>query len=122
MERLCAAIRAHLKYALVESAYALAAARSGGQLPEDMWKRINEKFRLYGKFVDDLIQAAMKSGEIDSRLNRSALRMLIIGAANYTPEWYHRSGPLSVDQISDLLIRLMVRGVGTVSSRPIDSK
>ncbi|MBV8139613.1 MAG: hypothetical protein JO121_28870 [Deltaproteobacteria bacterium] len=110
----CAAIRAHLKYALVESSYALAAARSGGQLPEDMWKRINEKFRLYGKFVDDLIRAAMKSGEIDPGLNRSALRMLIIGAANYTPEWYHRGGPLSVDQIADLLIRLIVRGVGTL--------
>jgi AcrR family transcriptional regulator len=119
MERLCAAIRAHLKYALVESAYALAAARSGGQLPEDMWKRINAKFRLYGKFVDDLIQAAMKSGEIDPRLNRSALRMLIIGAANYTPEWYHRGGPLSVDQISDLLIRLMVRGVSVGTSRSV---
>jgi hypothetical protein len=34
------------------------------------------------KFVDDLIQAAMKAGEIDPKLNRSALRMLIIGAAN----------------------------------------
>jgi TetR/AcrR family transcriptional regulator, cholesterol catabolism regulator len=122
MERLCVAIRAHLKYALVESAYALAAARSGGQLPEDMWKRINAKFRLYGKFVDDLIQAAMKSGEIDATLNRSALRMLIIGAANYTPEWYHRSGPLSVDQISDLLIRLMVSGVGNDSSRSVSLK
>ena len=71
---------------------------------------------------DDLIHAAMKSGEIDSRLNRSALRMLVIGAANYTPEWYHRSGPQSVDQISDLLIRLMVRGVGTDSSRTVGSK
>ena len=117
MERLCAVIRAHLKYALVESAYALALARCVGQWPEDMWKRINEKLRLYGKFVDDLIQLAMKAGEIDPNVNRSALRMLIIGAANYTPEWYHRSGPLSVDQISDLLIRLMVRGVGTPAKR-----
>jgi TetR/AcrR family transcriptional regulator, cholesterol catabolism regulator len=117
MERLCAVIRAHLKYALVESAYALALARCVGQWPEDMWKRINEKFRRYGKFVDDLIQLAMNAGEIDPDVNRSALRMLIIGAANYTPEWYHRSGPLSVDQISDLLIRLMVRGVGTPTRR-----
>lgn len=114
IERLCAAIRAHLKYALVESSYALGLARSLGQLPEDMWKRINEKLRLYGKFVDDLIHAAMKAGEIDPTLNRSALRMLIIGAANYTPEWYHRSGPLSVDEISDLLIRVMVSGVGII--------
>jgi hypothetical protein len=54
-----------------------------------MWKRINERFRLYGNVVDDLIQLAMRPGEIDPKVNRSALRMLIIGAANFTPEWYH---------------------------------
>jgi hypothetical protein len=33
------------------------------------------------------------------------------------PEWYHRSEPLSVDQISDLLIRRLVRDVGTPARR-----
>lgn len=83
------------------------------------WFPRNEKLRLYGKFVDDLIHAAMKAGEIDPTLNRSALRMLIIGAANYTPEWYHRSGPLSVDDISDLLIRVMVSGVGIIQGNSV---
>ena len=113
LERLNAAVRAHLKFQLVESDYARAAARSMGQSPEDVWKRVNEGFRKYGKFFDDLIQGAMKSGEIDPKVNRSALRMLIIGAANYAPEWYHRTGPLDADQLGDLLIRLLVRGVGT---------
>lgn len=113
LERLCAALRAHLKFQLVESDYARAVARSTGQCPADMWKRINARFRLYGKFFDDLIQDAMEAGTLDRKVNRSALRMLIIGAANYTPEWYQRTGPLGVEQISDLLIRLMIRGVGT---------
>jgi TetR/AcrR family transcriptional regulator, cholesterol catabolism regulator len=112
LERLCAALRAHLKFQLVESDYARAVARCMGQCPPDMWRRINENFRRYGKFFDDLIQAAMRAGEIDPAVNRSALRMLIIGAANYAPEWYSRSGSQSAEQISDLLIRLMVRGVG----------
>lgn len=113
LERLCAALRAHIKFQLVESDYARAVARSMGQCPEDMWKRINANFRLYGKFFDDLILDAMKAGALDRKVNRSALRMLIIGAANYTPEWYQQTGTLGVEQISDLLIRLMVRGVGT---------
>lgn len=113
LERVCAALRGHIKFQLVESDYARAVARSMGQCPADMWKRINAKFRLYGRFLDGLIEDAMKAGALDSKVNRSALRMLLIGAANYTPEWYQQTGPLGVEQLSDLLIRLMVRGVGT---------
>ncbi len=115
LERLSAALRTHLKFQLVESDYARAVARCIGQSPQDMWKRVNEKFRIYGRFFDDLIRAAMKSGELDPKVDRSALRMLIIGAANYTPEWYHREGSMNADQISNLLVRLLVQGVGTGS-------
>jgi len=113
LDRLAAAFRAHLKFQLVESDYARAVSRSIGQSPEDMWKRVNDKFRTYGRFFDDLIKAAMTSGELDPKVDRSALRMLIIGAANYTPEWYRRDGSMNVEEIGDLLIRLLRRGVGT---------
>jgi hypothetical protein len=53
----------------------------------------------------------MKSGELDPKVDRSALRMLLIGAANYTPEWYRRDGSSSVEEIADLLVRLVFRGV-----------
>ncbi len=113
LERLTAALRAHLRFQLVESDYARAVSRSIGQSPEEMWKRVNARFRAYGKFFDDLIQAAMKAGEVDPAVERGALRMLIIGAANYTPEWFRSDGSMNVDQLCDLLIRLFVRGVGT---------
>lgn len=111
LDRLCAALRAHLIFQLVESDYARAVARSMGQSPEDMWKRVNHRFREYGKFFDDLIRAATKSGELDPDVDRSALRMLIIGAANYTPEWFRRNGSMNAEQVGDLLIRLFVKGV-----------
>ncbi len=117
IERLEAAIRAHLKSQLEENHYSRAATRSFGQLPAPMWRKINRKFREYGKFFDRLIEAAMKSGELDSTVNRSALRMLIIGAVNYTPEWYDPKGKLGVDEVSDLAIRLMLRGVGAQPRR-----
>jgi TetR/AcrR family transcriptional regulator, cholesterol catabolism regulator len=113
LQRLEAALRAHLKFQLVESDYARAAVRSIGQYPEDMWGRVNRKFRAYGKFLDGLIAAAMSAGEIDPAVDRHALRMLVIGAANWAPEWYRSDGSSSVDQIGDLLIRLLRRGVGT---------
>lgn len=117
LQRLEAALRAHLKFQLVESDYARAAVRSIGQYPEDMWSRVNAKFRAYGKFFDGLIAAAMKAGDLDPKVDRSALRMLILGAANWAPEWYRREGTSNVEQIGDLLIRLLRRGVGTRDRR-----
>jgi AcrR family transcriptional regulator len=113
LDRLAAALRAHLKFQLVESDYARAAVRSIGQFPEDMWSRVNAKFRAYGRFFDRMIAAAVKAGELDSAVDRSALRMLILGAANWAPEWYRRGGTSSVEQIGDLLVRLLLRGAGT---------
>jgi AcrR family transcriptional regulator len=116
LERLEAALRAHLKFQLVESDYARAVVRSMGQCPEDMWKRVNEKFRAYGKFFDSLIAAAMKTRQLDPRVDRSALRMLLIGAANWAPEWYRADASSTAEEIGDLLVRLLRRGVGQLES------
>lgn len=117
LDRLAAALRAHLKFQLVESDYARAVSRSIGQPPEEMWGRVNRKFRAYGKFFDGLIAAAIEAREIDPEVDRHALRMLIIGATNWAAEWYRRDGSSSVDEIGNLLIRLLQRGVGTMSEK-----
>jgi AcrR family transcriptional regulator len=113
LDRLTAAIRAHLRCVLVESDYARAAVRSTGQMPGQMWARINAEFRDYGRFYDRLIAAAVAAGEIEPDVDRSALRMLVVGAINWAPEWYRNRGKSSPEAIADLLVRLVVRGVGT---------
>jgi AcrR family transcriptional regulator len=122
LDRLAAALRAHLKFQLVESDYARAAVRSIGQYPQDMWARVNAKFRAYGKFFDGLIVAAIQAGQIKPEVDRSALRMLILGAANWAPEWYRNDGPSSVEEIADLLVRLVFRGVGTAGMGRIEDQ
>jgi AcrR family transcriptional regulator len=112
LERLEAAIRAHVRSVLVVSDYARASGRSAPQVPSGMWGRINADFRRYGKFYDQLIAAAMASGELDPSVDRSALRMLVVGAINWAPEWYRASGTSTSDGVADLLVRMMVRGVG----------
>lgn len=116
--RLAAVIRAHLRFQVEVSDYARASARSTKQVPADMQVRINDEFRAYGRFFDRLFAAAMKAGAIDPSADRSALRMLIIGAANWTVEWYRPDGSSSADEIADLLVRLLFKGVGTADHRP----
>ena len=111
LERLKAAIRAQMLSVLVVSDYARATGRSTGQVPTEMWARVNADFRRYGRFYDQLIAAAMEAGEIDPKVDRSALRMLVVGAINWAPEWYRKSGKSSAEQVADLLVRLVTRGV-----------
>lgn len=112
LERLQAALRAHLLSVLVESDFARASGRSAPQVPPEMWARINAQFRRYGKFYDQLFAAAIDAGELDPTVDRKALRMLVVGAMNWAPEWYRPSGGSTPDEIADLLVRMLVRGVG----------
>jgi TetR/AcrR family transcriptional regulator, cholesterol catabolism regulator len=112
LDRLQAALRAHVLAVLVESDFARASGRSAPQIPPEMWTRINAQFRRYGKFYDQLFAAAVDSGELDPNVDRKALRMLVIGAMNWAPEWYRPNGGSTPEEIAELLVRMLVRGVG----------
>ena len=43
--------------------------------------------------------------------------MLIAGAINWTPEWYRANGTSSAEEVADLLVRVVVDGVGTAGER-----
>jgi len=117
LDRLKAAIRAHMLCVLVVSDYARAAVRSTGQVPAAMWTRVNADFRRYGKFYDQLIRATMEAREIDPTVDRKALRMLIAGAINWAPEWYRANGTSCAEEVADLLVRVVVDGVGSAGNR-----
>lgn len=112
-DRLKAAIAAHLRFQMEVSEFARASARSTKQVPEEMQAGIIDAYRHYGGLFDQLIRAAMAEGAIDQDVDPSALRMLIFGAANWTPEWYRAEGRSSVEEIAELLARLVFHGVGS---------
>jgi AcrR family transcriptional regulator len=118
LERLKAAIRAQMLAVVVLSDYARATVRSTGQVPVEVWTRVNADFRRYGRFYDELIAAAMESGEVDAKIDRSALRMLIAGAINWAPEWFRKGGTSNAEDVANLLVRLIVQGVAAGGKGP----
>jgi AcrR family transcriptional regulator len=117
LDRLEAALRAQLLSVLVDSDYARASGRSAPQVPPEMWARVNAEFRRYGRFYDQLFASAIDSGELDPSVDRKALRMLVVGAIHWAPEWYRASGGSTPEEIADLLVRMLVRGVGRRSHK-----
>jgi AcrR family transcriptional regulator len=86
--RLRAAIEAHVEMVLQTGNYSAANLRLYGQMPDDIRVRLQRTQRRVGRYWDGLLQGARDAGAIRSDLNLSAARMLILGALNWTAEWY----------------------------------
>ena len=91
MDRICAAAAAHLEVELELSDFATAVTRNTGQLPEDIRARLREDSRAYSRLWQDLVDSAYRAGRIRADLNRRVAVKLIMGALNWTPEWWDRS-------------------------------
>jgi len=87
-ERIECAITAHLELLLKDSDYYRVACRLLAQAPEPLASR-HEAFRIqYGRLWDEFLRDAQAAGEIRKEIKIVPLRMLIIGALNWTLEWF----------------------------------
>jgi AcrR family transcriptional regulator len=116
--RLETAITAHVAFMLERSPAALAGARAVGQLPPAVARPLNALFRAYGEYFAELFDAAVADGSLDPDVDLSAARMLVVGAANWTAEWFDAAGACSAEEIGQLLCRLVFDGIGTGRRRP----
>ena len=99
--KISAAIKAHLVTLLQESDYTSANMRVYGQLPERIKKRHRPLRRAYGKYWDDMLVDAQRAGEIRSDLVIVPLRRFILGALNWTVEWFDARKNSSVQDLAD---------------------
>ena len=117
LTRIAAAFRGHLGYLLQEADFAVATLRMLHQTPDAVRTRHMRKQRALGRFYGELFEAARDAGQVRAEFDLSALRMLLLGALNWTPEWYSASG-LSPEELSAQLTDMMCRGVlPTTASR-----
>jgi TetR/AcrR family transcriptional regulator, cholesterol catabolism regulator len=97
MDRILAAVEAHLRHVLDLSDYATAATRNAGQVPEDIRERQREEEARYGSLWRKLIDDAVEAGELRPDLDPRVARMLVLGAVNWATEWWNpRRGSLQV--------------------------
>jgi AcrR family transcriptional regulator len=89
LDRICAAVGAHLEVVLRLSDYASAAIRYGPQLPSDMRERQLAEQRAYGGVWRTLVEQARAGGELHPDLDTTAARMLVIGGLNWATEWWN---------------------------------
>jgi TetR/AcrR family transcriptional regulator, cholesterol catabolism regulator len=97
LDRIEAAVEAHLRHELEISDYTRAAIRNAGQLPEKIQSRQLLEARKYADVWRTLIADAAAAGQLRADLDPRAARLLILGALNWAVEWWNpRRGPLEV--------------------------
>lgn len=88
MDRIMAAVQAHLRHELELSDYATASIRNSGQVPERLRTRQRQEDERYGRIWRRLIDNAVADGQIRSDLNPRLAHLLVLGALNWTAEWF----------------------------------
>jgi AcrR family transcriptional regulator len=95
LDRLDAAVEAHLRHELESSDYATASIRNSGQVPEHIRGRQAAEDARYGTVWRELIGDIASAGIMRPELDPHTARMLILGALNWAAEWWNpRRGSL----------------------------
>jgi AcrR family transcriptional regulator len=113
LDRLRAAIAGHVLAVLQIGDYTSANIRIFGQIPDDVRTRHLVDQRRYGAYWNGLLEEARAAGEIRADADLSVVRMLILGAANWSAEWYRPDRSSSPEEVADELVRMVCDGLGT---------
>lgn len=110
IERLSVAVAAHLNTLLTHSDHAAAAIRTVPQMPEEMRERHRRAQRTYLDIWRELLAAARAEGDLDPALDPGTALMVVIGALNWTAEWWDPSRG-SLDGVITTAQHLVLQGL-----------
>lgn len=88
LDRIMVAVEAHLRHELEISDYTTAAIRNAAQVPQKIRARQLVEEAAYGNLWKKLFRDAADAGALSPDLDLLTARMLLLGALNWTSEWW----------------------------------
>jgi AcrR family transcriptional regulator len=88
LDRILAAVEAHLRFELEISDYTSAAVRNQGQVPAELRIRYDEESAKYGAMWAGMMDEARAKKKLRKSLDPRLAQGLVLGAINWTPEWW----------------------------------
>lgn len=110
--RFAAAVVAHLTHLLTLSDFTSTNIRNYSQLPADMRRRHLPLRRQYGALWDGFLKKAQAEGAIRADLPIVPLRQFVLGALNWTVEWFDPERS-SVRLLGESATKLILDGMAT---------
>lgn len=110
-ERAAALTAAYLRVELELSDFATALTRNVGQVPPRMREALAAEGALLSSVWQSVLLDAHEAGQLRAGLDPTAARMLVLGALNWVPEWWHPGLP--VDDVVAAAVRVVCGGLFT---------
>ncbi len=110
-ERVRAAVEAHLTALLKHDDYTSANIRIFGQLPAELQRRHIPLRDAYATLWRRILTKAQRAGALRSDIDLGLVRMLLMGALNWSVEWY-KPGRTAIPAIADQVCLLLFSGIG----------
>jgi TetR/AcrR family transcriptional regulator len=89
-----------------------------GGLPPELRDRLISKRDRYEHGIRELIKQGIERGEF-APLDATLVTRALLGASNWTAQWFHPEGSQSVEKIADTLADYLVRGLIAENPRSI---
>ena len=80
-------------------------------LGEDNLPVAVERRRLYERSFEKVVAEGIKSGKFRADLNLRIVVLTILGALNWTPEWFSPEGRLSAREVGQLMANTLLQGI-----------
>ncbi|MCW8843184.1 MAG: TetR/AcrR family transcriptional regulator [Rhodobacteraceae bacterium] len=114
--RIAAAIWTHMHFLFQASEFTSANIRSYGMLPYQFREKHGKIRHEYGRLWDRILREAQNDNAIRSDIKIVPLRQVMLGALNWTVEWFDPNragmeGNLSLPEFTEMLIKLLLEGI-----------
>lgn len=117
-DRIEAAIRAHLSAIIEVGDYTLATRRALGQVPEAIRAKNSRLRDFYGSMWQKILADAHARGEFRTTANLTLARLFILGALNWTVEWF-KPGGRTIDDVAREFASVVLDGLaGNIEAGP----
>lgn len=121
LDRLVTLIRSHVMSALKLDDYARATQKVSDQVSDEIRGKISLVPRRYAKRWDVAIKEAVAEGYLRPGINQRLLRLMIVGAVSWIPDWFKPGGPSTPEEIAEFVVDIFMRGAG-VPAQPAAAK
>ncbi len=111
--RLRALIRGHVEIVAENPERTLVVFHQWRYLSGESLERVVGKRREYEALFTTLVEDGMRSGVFNADLDTKVAVLSILGALNWTPEWYSPDGPGTAGEIGDRLADTLLGGLQT---------
>jgi TetR/AcrR family transcriptional regulator, cholesterol catabolism regulator len=111
VEKLRAAIRAHVKIAAENPGRSLVVFHQWRFLTEPNLTRALNKRRRYQQLFVKLIDAGIADGNFAPDLDSKIAVLTILGALNWVPEWFSSAGPFAPPEVGDKMADHLLSGL-----------